>query len=47
MVGGGHKRAIACQVSNEDADKIIQEMLQVINNGGGIRPISQLALSVS
>jgi nanoRNase/pAp phosphatase (c-di-AMP/oligoRNAs hydrolase) len=31
--GGGHKRAIACQVSHEDADKIIQEMLQVINNG--------------
>jgi nanoRNase/pAp phosphatase (c-di-AMP/oligoRNAs hydrolase) len=31
--GGGHKRAGACQVSNEDADKIIQQMLQAINNG--------------
>ncbi len=31
--GGGHKRAGACQVVYEDADKIIQEMLQVINNG--------------
>lgn len=30
--GGGHKRAGACQVSYEDADKIIQKMLQVINN---------------
>jgi nanoRNase/pAp phosphatase (c-di-AMP/oligoRNAs hydrolase) len=33
--GGGHKRAGACQVSYEDADKIIQEMLQVINKGKG------------
>jgi nanoRNase/pAp phosphatase (c-di-AMP/oligoRNAs hydrolase) len=30
--GGGHKRAGACQVSYEDADNIIQKMLQVINN---------------
>jgi oligoribonuclease NrnB/cAMP/cGMP phosphodiesterase (DHH superfamily) len=30
--GGGHKRAGACQVSYGDADKIIQEMLQMINN---------------
>jgi len=33
--GGGHKRAGACQVSYEDADKIIQEMLEVINKGKG------------
>ena len=32
--GGGHKRAGACQVSYEDADKIIQQMLQVINSRG-------------
>jgi oligoribonuclease NrnB/cAMP/cGMP phosphodiesterase (DHH superfamily) len=31
--GGGHRRAGACQVNYEDADKIIQEILQVINNG--------------
>jgi len=31
--GGGHKRVGACQVSYEDANKIIQEILQVINNG--------------
>ena len=31
--GGGHKRAGACQVSCEDADKTVQEMLQVINKG--------------
>ena len=33
--GGGHKRAGACQVSYEDADKIIDEMLEVINKGKG------------
>jgi len=33
--GGGHKRAGACQVSYEDADKIIQEILEVINKGKG------------
>lgn len=33
--GGGHKRAGACQVSYENADKIIQEMLQVINKDKG------------
>jgi oligoribonuclease NrnB/cAMP/cGMP phosphodiesterase (DHH superfamily) len=31
--GGGHKRAGACQISYEDADKIIKQMLRVINNG--------------
>ena len=30
--GGGHKRAGACHVSYENSDKIIQKMLQVINN---------------
>ena len=30
--GGGHKRAGACQVSYKNADTVIQEMLQVINN---------------
>jgi nanoRNase/pAp phosphatase (c-di-AMP/oligoRNAs hydrolase) len=35
--GGGHKRAGACQVSYENADRIIQQMLQVINNGNANR----------
>jgi nanoRNase/pAp phosphatase (c-di-AMP/oligoRNAs hydrolase) len=29
--GGGHKRVGTCQVSYEDADRVVGEMLAVIN----------------
>ncbi|MCP4979051.1 MAG: exopolyphosphatase, partial [Gammaproteobacteria bacterium] len=32
--GGGHEAAGTCQVSNEDAEKILQELIAQINSDG-------------
>jgi len=32
--GGGHKAAGTCQVAHEDADRVLEELIEAINNDG-------------